>query len=110
MTAGGEGERQPATDGLVQEALLKNAVGYSYTEQVLATRKEVQYLEGRRVREVSEPVVVDLERFRPGETKAQEFWLRNRLRDSWRDKPEEQEEADALEAARELLEGVDSAF
>ena len=72
----------------VENALLNNAKGFTYTEQVISTKKEVIYKDGKRVKEISEPVVVEVERFKQPETTAQIFWLKNRKPKEWRDKTE----------------------
>lgn len=82
-------------DVQVENALLDNALGYEYTEEVLATRKTVEYHEGKRIREIVEPVAFTLQRRKPAETTAQIFWLKNRRPKQWRDKPAEDEESAA---------------
>ena len=73
----------------VENALLDNAKGYYYTEQVVANKREVTYKDGKRVKEVSKPVLVEVKRWKPAETTADIYWLKNRRPDMWRDKPEE---------------------
>lgn len=75
----------------VENSLLKNAKGFHYIEEVVTSKKEVIYKDGKRVREVSEPVVVEIHRYKPPETLAQIYWLKNRRPDIWRDKPPEKE-------------------
>jgi len=69
----------------VENALRKKALGFRESEQVVSTRKTVEYENGRRVREVSEPVVTEVEKYYPPDTTAQIFWLKNRKPDQWRD-------------------------
>lgn len=45
---------------------------------------------GKRIKETVEPVVVEVEKHKPGETTAQIFWLKNRKPDKWRDKQDVQ--------------------
>lgn len=74
-------------DKEVENALLKNALGYSYVEEVVSTKKEVIYEDGKRIKEISEPVIVELTRYKIPETTAQIIWLKNRQPDKWREKP-----------------------
>lgn len=76
------------TDIIVENALYKNATGYSYIEQVSATKKEVFYKDGKREKEVITPVALDLIRHKPPETTAQIYWLKNRMPQDWSDKKE----------------------
>lgn len=79
----------------VEQALLKKALGYSYTE----TRKEVD-ANGKK------KVIVTEKHVEP-DTVAQIFWLRNRKPDKWRNNPEAPEgDDDKLNA---YLEGMKNA-
>ena len=60
-------------DVQVENALLKRALGYTYTETMIE-----QSDDGRKIRETVKEVVPD--------TTAQIFWLKNRRPDIWRDK------------------------
>lgn len=62
----------------VENALLKRALGYEYTEE----RIEVSEKDGRKVIQTVKTV--------PPDTTAQIFWLKNRNPVKWRDKPSEQ--------------------
>lgn len=73
----------------VENALRKKALGFRETEQIVSTRKVVEYDSGKRVREVTEPVVTEVEKYYPPDTTAQIFWLKNRKPDQWRDKQEQ---------------------
>lgn len=73
----------------VENALRKKALGFRESEQVVSTRKTVEYENGRRVREVSEPVITEVEKYYPPDTTAQIFWLKNRKPEQWRDKQEQ---------------------
>ena len=66
----------------VEQALLKRALGYTYTE----TRKEID-ANGKK------KVIVTEKQVEP-DTVAQIFWLRNRKPDKWRNHPEVPEGAD----------------
>ena len=71
---------------LVEEALLRRALGYSYTE---TTYEPVLDDDGRErmivKRQVEKQVVPDLS--------AQTFWLKNRNPEKWKDKQEKQPES-----------------
>lgn len=86
-------------DREVENALLKRALGYEYTE---TTREAVKNqdsgeIEMRVTKEVTKKVVPD--------TTAQIFWLKNRKPDKWRDKPayEDTSELDKLDS---ILKGL----
>lgn len=64
----------------VENALLKRALGYSYTEVMTE-----ESTEGTKHRETV--------KFIPPDTTAQIFWLKNRRPDKWRDKPAESDPA-----------------
>ena len=81
----------------VENALLKRALGYSYTEVMTE-----ESTEGTKRRETV--------KFIPPDTTAQIFWLKNRRPDKYRDKPEPQGDSEALKKAREILEGISSAI
>lgn len=65
-------------DRMVENALLKRALGYSYTE----TTKEYVIETGKMIitKEVTKEVIPD--------TTAQIFWLKNRKPNEWRNNPE----------------------
>ena len=73
----------------VENALRKKALGFRETEQAVSMRKTVEYENGKRIREVTEPVVTEVERYYPPDTTAQIFWLKNRKPEQWRDKQEQ---------------------
>ena len=76
----------------VEEALLKRALGYRYTEITMGQAKnpETGELEWTAVKEVTKEVMPELS--------AQKFWLLNRCPDRWRDKPEPEGESAATMA------------
>ena len=94
--------KAPAGAKAVETALLENATGCKYTEQVMATRKETVFEDGKRVKEVVEPFALSLEKWQPGELKAQMYWLEKRQPEAWGAEGEAQE--DPLAAVRELTE------
>lgn len=73
-------------DREVENALLKRAKGFTTTEQVVSSKKVVEYKDGKRVKEVSEPCVIEVEKYYPPDTTADIFWLKNRKPEQWRDK------------------------
>lgn len=84
----------------VENALLKRALGYSYTEVMVE-----ESTDGTKRRETV--------KFIPPDTTAQIYWLKNRRPDKWRDKPAEEAgpKAEAAEdslsrSLRELGEGL----
>ena len=82
----------------VENALRKKALGFRETEQTVSMRKTVESENGTRVREVTEPVVMESERSYPPDTTAQIFWLKNRKPEQWRDKQEQK--VDMTEAVK----------
>lgn len=82
----------------VENALLKRALGYEYTEE----RVERSVKDGTKVIQVVKHVAPD--------TTAQIFWLKNRQPQKWRDKPIDSGDGikNQLEQARKILEGVHS--
>ena len=82
----------------VENALRKKALGFREKEQSVSTRKTVEYENGKRVREITEPIVTEVEKYYPPDTTAQIFWLKNRKPDKWRDKQEQK--VDLTEAVK----------
>ena len=86
-------------DREVENALLKRALGYEYTE---TTREAVQDPNSGEVKmQVTKKVTKQV----APDTTAQIFWLKNRKPDKWRDKPgyEDTSELDKLDA---ILKGL----
>lgn len=82
-------------DRQVENALLKRALGYEYTE---TTREYIPELdEMKTTKKVTKQVAPD--------TTAQIFWLKNRKPDKWRDK-QEYEDGTAIEKLDEILKGL----
>ena len=89
-------------DRLVENALLKRALGYEYdeiTEEL--TKTEDGTLAMRETKRVRKQVAPD--------TTAQIFWLKNRKPDDWRDKPEPTQDQ-ALQVAVEILGDIGGAI
>ncbi|RXM53955.1 transposase [Clostridium tetani] len=70
----------------VENALLKKALGFKERVQKAFKIKNVEYDNGKRVRETEEVILVDEEQYTPPDTTAQIFWLKNRKPEEWRDK------------------------
>ena len=66
-------------DRMVENALLKRALGYEYQEQKIVVSEK----DGKKVETTIKQVIPDVT--------AQIFWLKNRKPDEWRDKPESKE-------------------
>lgn len=69
----------------VENALLKRALGYEYQEQ----RIEKSEKDGTKIIQTIKHI--------PPDVTAQIYWLKNRMYDSWRDKPRESGQADGNE-------------
>ena len=82
----------------VENTLLKRALGYNYQE----TKVEKSDKDGTKIIQTIKHV--------PADVTAIIYWLKNRRRGKWCDKPEIPVYDDALKKARELLDGVDSAI
>lgn len=82
----------------VENALLKRALGYEYTEE----KVEISEKDGKKVVQTVKHVAPD--------TTAQIFWLKNRRPEKWRDKPEAPADTELLNKAAQVLGGVDSAI
>lgn len=79
----------------VENALLKRALGYEYTETMTEESED-----GCKVRETK--------KFVPPDVTAQIFWLKNRRPDAWREKQIVEVSEETLARAREILGGVKS--
>lgn len=82
----------------VENALLKRALGYSYTE----TRREIDADGRKKVVRTEKQVLPD--------TTAQIFWLKNRMPEKYRDKPQGSSNTNIEDVAaiRKLVYGDDS--
>ena len=86
-------------DAQVENALLKRALGYEYTEKMIEESSD-----GYKTRKTI--------KFIPPDVTAQIFWLKNRRPDAWREKqlPADDKNLEkALAGARAILEGIDRA-
>lgn len=90
-------------DRMVENALLKRALGYSYKETTreLVVDKDTGEAEIKITKIVEKEVVPD--------TTAQIFWLKNRKPKDWKDKPVYNADEDALKRLDEVLEKLGGA-
>lgn len=79
----------------VENALLKRALGYEYTETMVEHSPD-----GVKCRETV--------KFIPPDVTAQIFWLKNRKPETWREKQVVEVSEEALDRAREILGGIKS--
>lgn len=93
-------------DIIVENALYQKAVGMTKTIKRPMKVKQVDYEDGKRVREVENVVMVDEEIFVPPDTAAQIFWLKNRKADKWKDRPEGTTNNEALERLDSVLKQI----
>lgn len=87
-------------DMLVENSLLKRALGYSYQE---TTTENITNDKGSEVRSK-----VITKHMAPDVT-AQIFWLKNRRPDKWRDRPKDETDEQALSKLDKLIEEISNA-
>lgn len=75
-------------DREVENALLKKSLGFKEIVKKAIKVKNIDYKDGKRLKETEEVVLVDEETYYPPDTTAQIFWLKNRKPEQWRDKRE----------------------
>lgn len=79
-------KNKEVADRHVENAMYKKATGFTATDRVVSTKKVVEYKDGKRVREITEPCVVEVERYYPPDTTAEIFWMKKRKPEQWGDK------------------------
>lgn len=79
-------KNKEVADRHVENAMYKKATGFTATDRVVSTKKVVEYKDGKRVREITEPCVVEVERYFPPDTTAEIFWMKKRKPEQWGDK------------------------
>jgi hypothetical protein len=86
-------------DSLVEDSLLKRALGYSYeeTEVSMADDGEDGKKKKKRIKKITKQVLPD--------TTAQIFWLKNRQKRNWRQEPEPAVSNEG-EAAKQFLDAL----
>jgi hypothetical protein len=77
-----------APDDRTERSLYHRANGYEYTEEVPVKVKDIEYENGRKVKETERVELVKVKRFTPPDPTSGIFWLKNRRPDIWRDKKE----------------------
>lgn len=87
-------EGKEVVDRMVENALLKRALGYEY--------EEVTYECGKATKRVTKQVAPD--------TTAQIFWLKNRKPTSWRDMKHVDANVESIRKLDEILGGIDEAM
>lgn len=87
----------------VENALLKSALGYTVTLKKAIKVKTKKQLKDKGTIEEEHIEYVDEEVHIPAQVPAQIFWLKNRRRDKWREKPEVE---DNNVQANELLKSI----
>lgn len=73
-------------DAEVASKLFDRATGFEWDEQQAIKVKEVNYKDGKRLRESEHVEMVTVHRVVPPDTTAIIFWLKNRQKADWRDK------------------------
>ena len=72
-------EGKEVVDRQVENAMLKNALGFEYEE----TKTIIEMVDGEKKQRVEK-----IKKYQPPNTTAQIFWLKNRKRTEWRDRHE----------------------
>jgi len=72
----------------VEKALYKKATGYKETLKKPIKCKTIIYDEGKKMLELDDIVYAEEDVLVSPDTTAMSFWLRNRLPDRWKNKPE----------------------
>lgn len=85
-------ESRDFVDSLVEDALLKRALGYEYEEVKMIASQDGKT---RRVEKTKKVVLPDVT--------AQIFWLKNRQPDRWRDKPQPDASDDPLKVIADVI-------
>lgn len=75
-------------DNQMERSLYHSGNGFEYFEEVPIKVKDIEYDQGRKVKETERVEVVQVKRTVPPNSTAQIFWLKNRRPDLWRDKKE----------------------
>jgi hypothetical protein len=75
-------------DNQMERSLYHSGKGFEYFEEVPVKVKDVEYENGRKVKETERVEVIQVKRTVPPNSTAQIFWLKNRRPEIWRDKKE----------------------
>lgn len=72
----------------VEKALLNNAVGYKYTEEVaIKVKEEVLAEDGKTILTKESVVIKEVKKYSKPDLNAQKFWLVNRKNKAWQEDP-----------------------
>lgn len=72
-------------DKVVENAIYKNATGFKYIDKIVSTKKIIEYDEnGKKSKEIVEPVIIEVEKYKCAELGASIFWLTNRNPNKWK--------------------------
>ncbi|MBU5449191.1 hypothetical protein [Acetivibrio sp. MSJd-27] len=82
-----------SVDSEVEKALFKKATGYVQRVRKPVKLKEIEYENGKKVRESERLEIAEEEQYYPPDTNSALFWLKNRCPEKWRDKLEQETEA-----------------
>ena len=93
-------------DREVENALYQKAMGITKTIRKPIKVKQVDYKDGKRLRETETVIMAEEEIFVPPDTVAQIFWLKNRKPDKWKDSPKDSANEDALSKLDEVLKEI----
>lgn len=72
----------------VEDSLFKICRGYEYTEEALGTKKTITYENGKKIEKV-ESIPIELKKYAHPVVSAIIFWLKNKVKEDWKDKPVE---------------------
>lgn len=76
-------------DAEIENKVLANAMGFDYEEEQILQRKVVHYDDnGKKLTEVTEPVVVKIHKTKLSDQSAAQWWLKNKRPGKWKDKQE----------------------
>jgi hypothetical protein len=89
-------------DAEIANALFNRAKGMDYDEEVPIKLKEVEYSDGKRVKETERVEVVVVRKVVPPDPTSMIFWLKNRKPDQWRDKQSVEHSGGVLHALATL--------
>lgn len=82
----GRRTKQDRINALVEDALLRKATGYQYTQQDSYKLKAIAYSEaGKKESETESVQVVEVQKYVPPEYSAIALWLKSRMPQKWGD-------------------------
>lgn len=91
----------------VENALLKKALGYNVPIQKAMKIKDVEYENGKKIKEIERIEYYKEEMHIPADTTAQIFWLKNRKAKDWKDRVETPIDPNKLDKVSELLNKIE---